>query len=205
MKTALLGVSICATLAAAATAGITPAEERDIALWIIRLGGQVMIDDVEAPIADPFDLPNRDFRIVVVDMHGTITEPKDLEPLSKLQHVRELYIPAPSGPDPISFENVASRAGVEFILWNAISTRSRRWSRALRSSIANNDGRTDLYFVNGAAQPRLEKIDPSNYNRLYHLALSHRNDPSPDNATLFDTAVAQEFSYCPSLGELSIM
>src|SRR5213596_2575107 len=27
-------------------------------------------------------------------MHGTITEPKELEPLSKLTHVRELYIPA---------------------------------------------------------------------------------------------------------------
>ena len=31
---------------------------------------------------------------VVVDMHGTITEPKQLEPLSKLTHVRELYVPA---------------------------------------------------------------------------------------------------------------
>ena len=39
-------------------------------------------------------LPARDFRIVVVDMHGTITEPKDLERLSKLSQVRELYIPA---------------------------------------------------------------------------------------------------------------
>jgi hypothetical protein len=94
MKTALLGVLLGATLAAATVTDISPAEERDIALWIIRLGGQVMIDGVEAPIADPFDLPGRDFRIVVVDMHGTITEPKDLEPLSKLQHVRELYIPA---------------------------------------------------------------------------------------------------------------
>ena len=46
------------------------------------------------PIGDPFDLPSHDFRIVVVDMHGTITEPKQLEPLSKLTHVRELYVPA---------------------------------------------------------------------------------------------------------------
>jgi hypothetical protein len=56
--------------------------------------GQVMIDGVDRPIADPFDLPDRDFRIVVVDMHGTVTEPKDLEPLKKLTGVRELYIPA---------------------------------------------------------------------------------------------------------------
>src|SRR5437868_7191978 len=75
-------------------AEITTAEEREIAVWILRLGGQVMIDGVDRPIGDPFDLPDRDFRIVVVDMHGTVTEPKDLEPLKKLTSVRELYIPA---------------------------------------------------------------------------------------------------------------
>src|SRR5438876_2785015 len=75
-------------------AEITSAEEREIAVWILRLGGQVMIDGVDRPIGDPFDLPERDFRIVVVDMHGTVTEPKDLEPLKKLTSVRELYVPA---------------------------------------------------------------------------------------------------------------
>src|SRR5881392_1798622 len=73
---------------------ITPAEERDIALWILLLGGQVMVDGVAQPISDPFDLPTREFRIVMVDMHGTVTEPKDLERLNKLADVRELYVPA---------------------------------------------------------------------------------------------------------------
>src|SRR5262245_11585557 len=75
-------------------AEITAAEERDIALWILRLGGQVMIDGIDRPIGSPFDLPDRDFRILVVDMHGTVTEPKELERLKKLSSVRELYIPA---------------------------------------------------------------------------------------------------------------
>ena len=57
MKNVLSGVFLCLILVAAAAAEITPAEERDIALWIIRLGGQVMVDGVAAPIADPFDLP----------------------------------------------------------------------------------------------------------------------------------------------------
>ena len=52
------------------------ADERQIALWILRRGGQVMVDGVERPIGDPFDLPDRDFRIVVVDLHGTVIEPK---------------------------------------------------------------------------------------------------------------------------------
>src|SRR5215831_9857601 len=76
------------------SAQVVPGTEREIALWILRLGGQVMIDGVDKVISDPFDLPSRDFHIVMVDMHGTLTEPKDLEPLSKLAEVRELYIPA---------------------------------------------------------------------------------------------------------------
>jgi hypothetical protein len=72
----------------------TFSEERDIALWVLRLGGQVMVTGVDSPIADPFNLPSGDFRIVMVDMHGTITEPKDLERLKKLTAIRELYIPA---------------------------------------------------------------------------------------------------------------
>ena len=77
-----------------AVAQIPFSEERDIALWVLRLGGQVMVDGADTPISDPFDLPSRDFRIVMVDMHGTMAEPKDLERLKKLTEVRELHIPA---------------------------------------------------------------------------------------------------------------
>src|SRR5262245_43957127 len=69
-------------------------EERQIALWILRRGGQVMVDGVPNPIGDPFDLPDRDFRIVMVDLHGTVIEPKQLQEIQKLEHVRELYVPA---------------------------------------------------------------------------------------------------------------
>jgi hypothetical protein len=53
-----------------------------------------MAEGSGAPISDPFDLPNRDFRLAMVDMPGAITEPKDLERLKKLTEIRELYIPA---------------------------------------------------------------------------------------------------------------
>ena len=76
MKTAVIGFLILAANTTLLFAEITPAEERDIARWIIRRGGQVMVTSAEEPIGDPFDLPSQDFRIVMVDMHGTITEPK---------------------------------------------------------------------------------------------------------------------------------
>src|SRR5687767_3206308 len=94
MKCAFKPLLIFAIYAAMLSAEITPAEERGIALWIIRLGGQVTVTGSDRPIGDPFELPTQDFRILMVDMHGTITEPKDLAPLSKLAHVRELYVPA---------------------------------------------------------------------------------------------------------------
>src|SRR5687767_13267699 len=77
-----------------ALAEISFSDEREIALWILRRGGQVMVTGAERPTGDPFELPAADFRILVADMHGTITEPKELEPLNKLAHVRELYVPA---------------------------------------------------------------------------------------------------------------
>src|SRR5688572_17048974 len=87
-RTLLVSV-LAGLLAFPALAEITPAEERSIAQWILRRGGQVMVDGLEKPISNPFDLPARDFRIVVVDMHGTITEPKELEPLNKLLGLRD--------------------------------------------------------------------------------------------------------------------
>jgi hypothetical protein len=77
---------------------------------------------------------------------------------------------APAGPDPITFEDVASKAGVEFILQNA-ATGDKHQIESMVSGVAvfdyNNDGWPDLYFVNGASQPSLEKTNPTYYNRLF--------------------------------------
>src|SRR3954469_16068773 len=94
MRRAILCGLVLGFLAAPLLAEISFAEERQVALWVLRRGGQVMVEGVERPIGDPFDLPERDFRILVVDLHGTVIEPKQLEAIKKLEHVRELYVPA---------------------------------------------------------------------------------------------------------------
>src|SRR5215470_16740532 len=94
MRKVLLCGLVLGAMALPALADITFAEERQVALWILRRGGQVMVEGIDHPIADPFDLPDRDFRILVVDLHGTIIEPKQLQEIQKLEHVRELYVPA---------------------------------------------------------------------------------------------------------------
>jgi hypothetical protein len=77
---------------------------------------------------------------------------------------------APPGPDPITFEDVAARAGIDFALRNS-ATPEKHQIEAMVSGVAvfdyDNDGWPDIYFVNGARQPKLEKDDPSFYNRLY--------------------------------------
>ena len=55
--------------------------------------GQLMIEGIEQ-ISGMLRSARYDFRIVMVDLHGTMIEPKQLKEISKLEHVRELYIPA---------------------------------------------------------------------------------------------------------------
>ena len=61
------------------------------------------------------------------------------------------------------------RAGIDFVLRNA-ATGDKHQIETMVSAVAvfdyDNDGWPDLYFVNGAAQPGLEKPDPSYYNHL---------------------------------------
>src|SRR5947208_2148438 len=94
IRKGLLAALVLSLTALPAHAEITFAEERQVALWVLRRGGQVMVDGVENPCGDPLDLPDRDFRIVMVDLHGTVIEPKQLQEIQKLEHVRELYVPA---------------------------------------------------------------------------------------------------------------
>src|SRR5437764_2837664 len=69
-------------------------DDRDVALWVLRKGGRVRVDEAIAYTSDPFDLPEKAFRITGVDMHGTLVDPKDMEPLSRLPELQEVLLPA---------------------------------------------------------------------------------------------------------------
>src|SRR5258708_28682183 len=79
-------VPVLLTLASAA-----PAADREAAQWVIRQGGSVMVDGGE-PIRDIAKLPAGDFRVTGVDLFGAPVAPKELEHLSNLTELRELYI-----------------------------------------------------------------------------------------------------------------
>ena len=73
-------------------------------------------------------------------------------------------------PPPFRFHDVARDWGATFIVRNSASP-EKRLIETMVSGVAlfdyNNDGWLDVFFVNGAAIPQLEKTDPGYYNRLY--------------------------------------
>jgi hypothetical protein len=74
--------------------------------------------------------------------------------------------PAP----PIRFREVASAAGISFVLENHPTDR-KHMIETMPGGIAvfdyDGDGRPDIYFTNGADIPSLEKTSPKYWNRLY--------------------------------------
>ena len=71
----------------------------------------------------------------------------------------------------ITFEDIADRAGVHFVLRNGAAGNRHQIETMVSGVVAfdyDDDGRTDLYFVNGAKKP------PNETNRLYRNVGSGR-------------------------------
>jgi enediyne biosynthesis protein E4 len=70
----------------------------------------------------------------------------------------------------IRFENIAQKAGVNFITRNS-PTANKNQIETMVAGVAlldyDGDGWLDIYLVNGAAIPSLQKESPAYWNRLY--------------------------------------
>ena len=81
------------------------------------------------------------------------------------------FAAAGMAPDAkIRFENIVVPSGISFVLDNG-ATPEKHQIETMIAGVAvfdyNNDGLLDIYFVNGAAIPGLDKSNPRYYNRLY--------------------------------------
>ncbi|HEY6403501.1 MAG TPA: hypothetical protein VI479_18905, partial [Blastocatellia bacterium] len=97
MKKTILKALLSATLLfGVSTNATTQKSEREIADWVIRQGGGVILDGARNPIKDVAQLPAGEIRMIGVDLVGTLIEPKELEKISGLTSLKELYLPGPS-------------------------------------------------------------------------------------------------------------
>jgi Leucine-rich repeat (LRR) protein len=85
-------VSPCLGLVAAPAS----VNERDIAEWVIRSGGRVLLEGNRTPLTDISALPPGDLHVAGIDLTNTIIEPGQLKQISGLPGLRELYLPGPS-------------------------------------------------------------------------------------------------------------
>jgi hypothetical protein len=78
-------------------------------------------------------------------------------------------LPSQSAPK-IVFENIIERSGITYEMHNS-ATPQRHQVETMLAGVAvfdyNNDGLLDIYFVNGAKLPEMDKSDPAYHNRLY--------------------------------------
>ena len=76
----------------------------------------------------------------------------------------------PADAPSISFRDVADSAGIHFVLENS-PTPQKHMIETMAGGVAafdfDGDGRTDIFFTNGAALPSLQKDSPKYFNRLY--------------------------------------
>src|SRR5260370_27428901 len=80
------------------------------------------------------------------------------------------YLLPQESSGPIQFENAIGRSGIGFRMNNSVTTQ-RHQVETMIAGVAlfdyNNDGLLDIYFVNGAQLPAMDKSDPKFWNRLY--------------------------------------
>ena len=88
-----IGVIFLTIIACCLTA--RAASDREIAEWVIRWEGRVVLEGVRQPITDVARLPAGEIRISGIDLTGAVMHPAELVKLSGLLSLRELYLPGP--------------------------------------------------------------------------------------------------------------
>ena len=75
-----------------------------------------------------------------------------------------------TNPPSIVFEDTVRSSGIQFVLDNS-ATPDKHQPETMIGGVAvfdyNNDGLPDIYFLNGAKLPEMDKRDPRFWNRLY--------------------------------------
>src|SRR5580692_8384495 len=151
------------------------ATEREIAEWVLRWEGSLMLEGASQPIHDVSQLPPGVFHITSVDLTAAVMHPVELRKLEGLTHLRELYLPGRIWNPGAGKED---KTGVFEALASLTSVERLAFSWHFSSNIAVNDKDIDkLASWSGlqqfrCAQCRLAKPKLSVFTQLRDLDLS---------------------------------
>ena len=70
-------------------------QDRQVAEWVILMGGSVRLEGRDGRIREVTKLPAADFHLELVDLVGTNILPPDLQWLTGLKHLKTLNLPGP--------------------------------------------------------------------------------------------------------------
>src|SRR5574341_489365 len=77
-------------IALAAWAG--ESADRAVAEWVLRRGGSVSLEGATDQVWDVAALPDAAFRLRRVNLVGVLVEPREIQRIGELRHLRELYV-----------------------------------------------------------------------------------------------------------------
>jgi len=152
------------------------AGDRDIAEWVIRWEGLVTLAGHPQPVGNVSQLPAGEVQITGIDLTGSVLPPVELVKLSRLEHLRDLFLPGPVWNPGGSNENVD---GV-FETLGSLKTLERLyvgWHFATNINIRDEGiaalrGLTQMRDLR-CSQCRLTKADFSAFVKLQSLDLNN--------------------------------
>src|SRR5262249_32776210 len=114
-RTTIAFIAVCLTPVLAPAAS-----DRDVAEWVLRWEGRVILEGNRQAITDLGQLPKGAIRIAGIDLTGAVMHPSELVKLGGLGSLRELYLPGPiwnpgGGAEeaPEAFKAIATLKNVE--------------------------------------------------------------------------------------------
>ena len=69
------------------------ATEREVAEWVLRWEGSLILEGSNQPVRYLSQLPAGDFHITAIDLTAAVMHPVELRKLAGLTHLRQLYLP----------------------------------------------------------------------------------------------------------------
>src|ERR1700747_918693 len=88
MRRVILGLCLAA-------GRVRAASEREIAEWVLRWDGRVILEGSRKPLTEVSELPPGEIHLAGIDLTGAVMSPIELRKLEGLPTLRELYLPGP--------------------------------------------------------------------------------------------------------------